>query len=156
MTGPINLAALQKAHKRFLLDQDRAVDKSLDEAGDHAAHHVKTHSKFKRRSAARSVKDSTRHRVVKTKGGKVVRITNSKKRGGYDVSAGLESGTRPHTIRAKGKVLRFRAGGRLMFRRSVQHPGTPAYRFLFNATNAANRFMGGRLSSRLSRLARRF
>ena len=156
MTGPINLAALQKAHKAFLLSQDRAVTESLDEAGAHASHHVKTHSKFKRRSATRSVKDATRWRIVKTKGGRVVKITNSKRRGGYDVSAGLEHGTRPHTIRAKSGSLRFRAGGRLMFRRSVQHPGTRAYRFLSNATGAANRFMGSRLSARLSRLARRF
>ena len=155
-SGPLNLAAVQKAHKQFLREQDRAVDKSLDEGGEHAAYHVKTHSKFKRRSATRSVKDSTKWRLVRGKGGKVVRITNSKKRRGYDISAGLEHGTRPHTIRAKSGSLRFRAGGQLMFRRSVQHPGTRAYRFLSGATNAAYRFMGGRLEQRLSRLARRF
>lgn len=157
MTGPIDLSAVKKAHRRFLAAHDRAVDKSLDEAGDHAAHHVKTHSAFNRRSAARSVKDATKHKVIRTRGGKLVRITNNKTRRGYSVSAGLEHGTRAHTIRAKpGKSLAFRSGGQLIFRKSVQHPGTRPYRFLSNATSAAHRFIGPRLKRQLSRVAKRF
>lgn len=50
------------------------------------------------------------------------------KRGGHGASAG----------RAKGKVLRFEAGGGVVFARHVRHPGTPAYGWLDQAADAAD------------------
>lgn len=39
----------------------------------------------------------------------------------------VEYGTKPHVIEAKpGKVLRFQAGGRTVYTRRVNHPGTRA------------------------------
>lgn len=44
-----------------------------------------------------------------------------------DVAGFNEYGTRPHVIRPKrGKALRFQTGGRVVFARRVNHPGTPA------------------------------
>ncbi|MDG3442467.1 hypothetical protein [Nitrospirillum amazonense] len=41
----------------------------------------------------------------------------------------LEEGTAAHEIRAKhAKALAFMVGGDLIFRKKVQHPGTPAFR----------------------------
>lgn len=53
-------------------------------------------------------------------------IHGSGKRGGHGADAG----------RAKGQVLRFEAGGGVVFARSVQHPGTPAYGWLEKAAEA--------------------
>lgn len=42
----------------------------------------------------------------------------------------IESGTRPHVIRARGDgYLAFQVGGRTVFARQVNHPGTHAYPF---------------------------
>jgi hypothetical protein len=39
----------------------------------------------------------------------------------------VEYGTKPHVIEAKpGKVLRFQAGGKVIYTRKVNHPGTRA------------------------------
>lgn len=44
---------------------------------------------------------------------------------GVDYAAAVEFGTRPHTIVPKsGKALRFNIAGRVVFARSVRHPGT--------------------------------
>lgn len=70
-------------------------------------------------------------------------------RGPYvDVVGGLEGltpyhgyhlyGTGPHIIRARRrKALRFVAGGQVIFRRSVHHPGTRANPYLQRALQAA-------------------
>lgn len=40
----------------------------------------------------------------------------------------IEMGSRAHVIRPKtAKVLHFKVGGKDIFAKSVQHPGTPAY-----------------------------
>ena len=39
-------------------------------------------------------------------------------------------GSRPHVIRAHGGMLRFTAKGRVVYRRSVMHPGTRPNRYL--------------------------
>lgn len=45
----------------------------------------------------------------------------------------VHDGSRPHTIRARGRALRFVAGGRTLYRRQVRHPGTRARPFLEQA-----------------------
>lgn len=46
----------------------------------------------------------------------------------------VHGGTRPHVIRPRTKqVLRFRVGGRVVFARVVNHPGTKARPFLDRA-----------------------
>jgi len=152
----IDLAAVRREHARLLADLSREVQGALVDAGAHAKDHVRTKSEFEKRSA-RSVKDATRYKLVRTKGGKLVRISSNKTRKGFNVSLGLEHGTRPHTIRAKTGTLRFRAsGGEWTFRHEVQHPGNRPYRFLSSATNSAYTALGSRLQTRLGALARRF
>ena len=49
----------------------------------------------------------------------------------------VEFGTKPHKIRAKdGGVLAFKKNGKMVFAKSVNHPGTPAQPFLFPAFEA--------------------
>lgn len=55
---------------------------------------------------------------------------------GSDVSYAsmVHDGTRPHQIRPRSaKALRFRVGGRIVFARVVNHPGTKARPFLDDA-----------------------
>jgi hypothetical protein len=49
------------------------------------------------------------------------------------------NGTRPHIIRPRrpGGVLRFEIGGRVVYARYVQHPGTRPNGFLIEALRAA-------------------
>jgi hypothetical protein len=46
------------------------------------------------------------------------------------------NGTPPHIIRAKGNALRFEIGGRVVFARSVNHPGTKPNDFFSRALEA--------------------
>jgi hypothetical protein len=61
----------------------------------------------------------------------------------------LERGTRPHLIvpRREGGFLRFEVDGRVIFARSVNHPGTRPYHILRDGVLRAGR--------QLNRLARR-
>ena len=46
----------------------------------------------------------------------------------------VEFGTRPHVITPKNrKMLAFRVGGRLVFAKRVNHPGTRAYNYMRDA-----------------------
>lgn len=48
----------------------------------------------------------------------------------------VHDGTRPHVIRARNaRALRFQVGGRTVFARQVQHPGTKATNFLSAAVS---------------------
>lgn len=51
---------------------------------------------------------------------------------GASYAAAVHEGTRPHMIypRMTGGVLRFEAGGEIVFTRYVRHPGTRAQNFL--------------------------
>lgn len=52
----------------------------------------------------------------------------------------VDEGTKPHTIRARrAKALRFRAGGRTVFRRSVRHPGYRGSRWWTNSLDGWRR-----------------
>jgi hypothetical protein len=52
----------------------------------------------------------------------------------------VEYGTKPHIIKAKpGKVLRFEAGGKVIYTREVHHPGTRPQPYVQPAVDA---FMG--------------
>lgn len=69
-----------------------------------------------------SVKDKTTHQVT---GNRSAVIRNEHHAGVF-----LEEGTDPHIITAKNaKALRFEIGGKVIFRKSVHHPGTKATRF---------------------------
>jgi hypothetical protein len=51
----------------------------------------------------------------------------------------LQDGTRAHTIVARGAALRFVVAGRVVFAKSVQHPGTSPRPFMTEARDAGER-----------------
>jgi hypothetical protein len=63
-------------------------------------------------------------------------------------AAVLEKGSRPHKIVARrASALRFEVGGRVVYARSVNHPGTKGYNILRDGVRRAG--------TQLNRLARR-
>jgi hypothetical protein len=88
------------------------------------------------RAAHRMEKRSSRRRVV----GRVISDA--------DYSMVVHDGSRPHVIRARGDgYLRFEAGGRVLYRKSVNHPGVRARPWLSQALADECRPLGFRLSN---------
>lgn len=52
---------------------------------------------------------------------------------GTDYSPYIVNGTRPHTIKAKGKKLKFMKNGSYVFVNEVRHPGSKANDFIGKA-----------------------
>lgn len=66
------------------------------------------------------------------------------RKGGVSALGLVEDGTEAHPIEAKkAKVLRFTSGGAVVFRKRVNHPGTPANRFVERAMQSAVVQAGG-------------
>lgn len=68
------------------------------------------------------------------------RVTNS---GAEIIGSGvaiiIDTGSRPHSIEASGRRLRFQEGGRTIFARKVDHPGTRAEPYRMRAALEAFR-----------------
>lgn len=97
----------------------------------HMAEHARTHHKYKNRSGAAEC--ATRSRVKRTDPivGEVFVDPNIAPHGIF-----LFKGTRHHIITARNaKALTWYSGGRQVFARSVQHPGTKPDSFLNDAVN---------------------
>jgi len=145
-----NLPEVQSGHARFMVQQDRVINAALETAGAIAEQTVQERPGFKRRTG--KTQDATTHKVVRLSSGRVVRIENKTKTAVF-----LEWGTRPHKIRArKARALRFAVGGKVLFRKSVNHPGTKPYKTFYRATFTAYRSLGPLLERDLSSLAARF
>lgn len=145
----------KRGHQRLIEDTARAEEDALAFAGRFAKDHVQRYPGFKPRTGA--LQSATKaSRVARTKGGKLIRLTNNK-----PYAAAIDGGARPHVIRAKSMgmkrgVLRFKVGNRWVSKREVRHPGNRPYKFLYRATNAAGRVMKRNLTQRLSAIASRF
>lgn len=153
MPGPINIAKLKQTHERFKQRHKALVNDALRVAGVQAKEHVRQRSKFKRRSA-QSLKDDTKTRIVKTRGGKILRLKWSKKHAPF-----IEYGTRRHVIKPKRRshlVFYWRKVGCVVFAKRVMHPGTRPYKFGWNSASAAHRVLGHRLRASMTRAAEKF
>jgi hypothetical protein len=146
-----NLQELEREHDRLLAENERAIEGSLELAGRHGVEHVQQHPEFKPRTGA--LQKATKYRVVRTSGGRILKLTNTK-----DYAAAIDTGARAHTIvPRRGKFLRFIGrDGRTVFTRRVNHPGNKPYRFMFFATDAADRVFRQVIVRRMGALASRF
>jgi len=127
------------------------VRTELEAAAKVGEAHPGKHATFTHRT--HKLEKSTKGQVIRTsKGGFRVRLSNARK-----YAAAIDLGAKPHTITARrAKNLRFIVGGKLMFRKTVQHPGNRPYRFLYRATQAAARVAGANLESGMARAAKAF
>lgn len=144
-----DIGALHESHDRFLAEHDAMVSGVLYDAGNIAVAEVITHPTFTPRTGA--LQKATRARVIRTAGGKLVRVSNLK-----SYASGIEQGTRPHRITARNaKALRWlTTNGSVVFRRSVSHPGTKPYWFLRTAVNTASSRAERMLLAGMQKIAR--
>lgn len=146
----VNLPEVHRGHEHFLAENERMLGDAAETAGRAAEEFVRRYPGFKPRTG--ELQKATTHKVVRLSGGKLLKIDNPKA-----YADTIDGGARPHRIAAKnGKALRFVMGGKVMFRRSVNHPGTKPYKTFYRATFSAYRSMGQDLTRRMSALASRF
>lgn len=147
----IDIRRLERDHGKFIAEHRRAVDQSVEESAKAGEKLSKNRPGFKHQT--KRTKRLTQGRVIR-RGGKtiIVRLSNKAKH-----AAVLEKGSRPHVIRARRKsVLKFKIGGQWISKKSVRHPGTPAYHFLSKGRDVASRKFEQVMRPRMIRAARSF
>jgi hypothetical protein len=157
----VNLQQVIRGHDTFLAKHHRLVQEAAETAARHAVDHVQRYPEFKPRTGA--LQRATKAKVVKTRGGKLIRITNNK-----PYAPTIDGGSKAHIIAPKrvfsGGVmvqkrgfLRFRGrDGRWVFARRVRHPGTKPYKFGYRAAHSAHRVLGEHLRRRMTETAKQF
>ncbi len=146
-----SVAALKRTHGWFLAENERAMHEAAVEGAQKALATVESRPVFTPRTG--HLQESTRTRVVRTKTGRLLNITNHAK-----YAKAIDQGSRAHEIAPRRKpYLTFKAkDGRWVRAKKVMHPGTKAYRFLENATQQGFLRIERALSPRMSRIASRF
>jgi hypothetical protein len=146
-----SLMSLKRQHEFLLANVARAVQDSLEFGGRHAVQHVNLYPQFKPQTG--KLQKATKVRVIRTRGGKLLKITNRK-----PYASAIDKGANPHTITAKGGgMLRFKGkNGNWVQKRSVQHPGNKPYKFMYRAHRSAGRVLLRKLKTRLVDAGRRF
>lgn len=148
----IDIRAVRLAHRRFLVSQDDAIDRELQTAADFGEAYTAAHPTFTPRSGSDGLAQATKGRVIRTRQGAIVKLTNAK-----PYASAIDKGARAHEIRAKGTgYLHFRGRRGWVRKKAVNHPGNRPYKFLYRATVAAGRVFEKRLAIRLAVLARSF
>lgn len=152
MTAPfLDVADLKRQHAAFVRSHTIAVNVSAEEAASVAQGVAIKKAGFQKRTGKTHKK--TKPRVIR-RGGKtlIIGVKNTAKH-----AAVLEKGSKAHVIRARRrKALRFMAGGKLVFRKAVNHPGTKPYRFLSRGRDAGSAAFAKQMTARMRRIASRF
>lgn len=145
-----NLRSIQRRHEWLLRENRRMFDSELGDQVGGVHDHVRDQATFTHRT--RKAQRGARAKIIRLKSGVRMRLTNVAKHARW-----LEFGTPAHTIRArKKKALSFIAGGRRITRRSVRHPGTRAYRFMWAAAKHAHQSLNPALRQAMRGIAKRF
>ncbi len=147
----LNLEALRNDHSKAAAAHTHLMDGACERAGDFARQYVQTNARFKRRTG--KLQDGTQAEVIKRPFGRILRIFNLVSYAGI-----IEAGSRAHRITARhATFLRFVGkNGQLVFRKSVWHPGTRPYQFLYRATHAAFRVLEDEIAHAMNRVAQKF
>ncbi|MCA9647231.1 MAG: hypothetical protein KC492_41365 [Myxococcales bacterium] len=146
----VNLGNVKAAHKRFLAANERMVTTIMDRTATFAVDYVHQHPTFTRRTG--KLQDKTKARVMRTAGGKLLRISNSAK-----YAKAIELGSKAHLIEARRKkFLRFKIAGKWVFARRVKHPGTKPHKFLWRSLWASGRIVDANLRQDMARIASQF
>lgn len=113
----------------------RAIARWQDVAGGVLLRETQKEAPFKKGGVRRSLFAETRGTIIKIG-------SNS------PIAKFVNNGTGPHTIRplGSGKALRFVIGGKVVFAKSVRHPGTKPNRFMQRALDNKRLFIKSLLS----------
>lgn len=117
-----DLARTMQDLDRYEQAKQVQIKRAVGEAALHIEGRAKSHHPWKTRTGRliSSIAASIKNRGFT---GIVAARTN--------YAAGLELGTKPHTISARrAPMLRFQVGGKWVSKKSVSHPGTRAYPFM--------------------------
>lgn len=149
-----DILRIQVAHAKATREHHRMVDEAIVIAGEAAAENVRTKSSFKRRGID-SLKDNTRHRMVRVGAGrKLLRLTWDKK-----YAAPIDKGAVAHEIVARNApYLRFywpRVGHWVSLKK-VNHPGNRPFHFGFQAQKVGHQELGQRLRFGMRRVSSKF
>ena len=145
-----SISRIKQSHRFIIAKTISATAEAAIEAGEFAKQFVYQSPGFKPRSG--ELQRATEWQTVRTASGRIVRIRNRKA-----YAAPIDLGSKPHVIEARRrKALAFSVGGKLIFRRRVNHPGNRPYRFLYRATNAAGRVLGQVLAVKMARISKQF
>lgn len=145
-----SVAAMKRAHERFLAQSEDAATLALNAGASAAKEQVRLEPQFTPRTGNLQKRTSTK--VVRTKGGFLMKLSND-----APYAAAIDNGAKPHTISAKhSPFLVFRIGNQWIRKKSVNHPGNRAYRFLSLAHTRAGSITERVLRASLSQIAARF
>lgn len=151
--GPINLGAVKQDHRRFMEANRSMVMREMRKAGQIAVQEANQRQEFRVRTG--KLRRGTKYKLIRLAGGARVRVSNAVKYAWF-----LEDGTKPHVIAAKNaKALRFmfpQFSGKYIFRKSVNHPGTKAYKWLWTGVHHSWIFLRVRLLHDMKVLASQF
>jgi hypothetical protein len=123
-----------------------AVREGVRDAVQEGAQEARTTHQYKDRTGAltASIEGNV---LVSTPGAALGEIRARKRYASF-----VEEGTPPHEIRPRsGQALRFNVGGRTVFARSVNHPGTKADGFMGRAYQKAERVIEARVDLGVAR-----
>ena len=129
----LDLGRMHQAHKRFLVAHDRMVTLELENAAKGGVQWSKDHPGFQ--DVTGKTRAATEGLVLKTRRGHVMRLRNKLK-----TALWMDKGTRAHTITARRRpLLRFYWAKRGMWFscKSVRHPGTRPYQFVYHGMQFA-------------------
>lgn len=145
-----SIQRMMRGHQHLLADTNRAVAAALEFGGKHAVDYVWQSPTFTPRTG--KLQGSTRTKVVRTSGGKVLKIQNTAKH-----APAIDGGAKAHWIGpSKKKALRFAVAGGFAFSRGHMHPGNRPFKFLYRAYTSAGRVVDRNLTQRLTAISRRF
>ena len=148
----LNIGKLKAAHRRFLPEHYRLLEREIRDAQQFGLDHQRAHATFKTRTG--KLQSGTRTRQQKLGRRRVVTFSNAVR-----YAHPIDLGARPHVIRARrARALRFfwPRVGRVVSFRSVNHPGNRAYRWLWRATRASGRIFEQGMSVGMQQIARKF
>lgn len=154
-----DLDKIRRAHQRFLAEHSRQVDVALSPEAltPWVWRYVSQHGGFTSRTGNLVHKSKTA--LIRRGKNRLIRVSNNAKHSNaQDGGSGLYGPRRSkYLIRAKNaKALRFLSRGRLVFARSVMHPGVHPTRFLYNANDALFRATKQWLRMAMRRAADKF
>lgn len=154
-----DLAAIKQKHKRFLAEHKAAVDQALSPEAltPWVWRWVSEHGGFTSRTG--NLVHKSKVSLLRTAGGRLIRVSNKAAyAAAQDGGSGLYGPKRrKYLIRAKNaKALAFTVRGKLIFRRSVMHPGVKPTRFLYNVNDALFRTSKQWLRGAMARAAHKF